>query len=77
MSTTPVVHVVAEMADGVQACLRCGEVILDYRGTVTNAPSVAIRGFAPGAVTSFPGGTTAGAADDALPCGPIVRLVAN
>lgn len=81
---TPVVHLVAEIVDGVQACLRCGEIIIDYRGAIgawyaTETAIVGTHnplqegggGYAPGPVTTFEHGSAAGAAEGGEPCRPL------
>jgi hypothetical protein len=63
-----IVHLAGELADGVQACSRCGEVLIDYRGTVTADPCFIPFGYPPGPVTTLPFGSVTGAADGAAPC---------
>jgi hypothetical protein len=64
----PVAHLVGEMLDGLQVCRRCGFVVLDGRGATVSHPGVVLRGYAPGVVTVFSGGSAAGRAADAIDC---------
>ena len=60
-------HEVAEMEGLMQPCVRCGRILLDYRGGQSDG-GFTPQGFPPGPITTRGNKTSVGRDDDAVEC---------